>query len=141
MCRQNGPAPYLMTNALMSHSDRSMHCCFKSNRERDFGRTHSCLRACNFSLSLPRPPPPPPQKKKKKKKNSSELDDSHKLHILIKNVEFHRKATSLQVCETIMQKGKKAKKHSVLIHITLKKMVLPLVFQTYHSLKKICKNQ
>ncbi len=41
--------------ALMSYSDRSAWCCFKSNRERDFGQTHSCLRTCNFSLSPPRP--------------------------------------------------------------------------------------
>ncbi len=38
-----------------------------------------------------RPPPPP------HKKTSSDLDDSHKWHILIQN-EFHWKTTSLQEC-------------------------------------------
>ncbi len=37
----------LSCGAMMSYSNRSARCCFKLNRERDLGQTHSCLRACN----------------------------------------------------------------------------------------------
>ncbi len=74
----------------------------KSNQERDFGQTHlwsqSGLWPWNFShyISPPKPPPHPPSNKK-----SFDLDDSHKLHILIKKCEFSWKATSLQLCKYI----------------------------------------
>ncbi len=45
--------------------------------------------AISFSLSAQTPPP--------KEKTSSDLDDSHKWHILIQSGEFRWKATSLQV--------------------------------------------
>ncbi len=64
--RKHAEPPALCSSrgALMSYSDRSAHCCFKSNIERDFGRTHSCLRACNFSLSLSLSLLRPPTQKK-----------------------------------------------------------------------------